>query len=79
MAIAQNGSADESKPKRGKGKKKRAVPDQGLKFDIGSLTTSTLSGLAAFFGALDKSNSRKPAVYGNVKIGKKKQKAKKQA
>lgn len=76
MSATQNGSA-ESKPRKGKGRKKGTVAEQGLKFDIGSLTTSTLSGLAAFFGALDKTNARKPVITGNVKIGKKKKAAKK--
>lgn len=53
-------------------KAKMPATEKGLKIDVGSLTSSSLAGMAAFFDALNKSDKRKPVVTGNVQIGKKK-------
>jgi len=74
MATTRNVSSEADKPKKRKSKKTNG--EKGLKFDVGSLTSSSLAGIAAFFDALNKSDKRKPLVTGNIQVGKKSSKKK---
>ena len=75
MANARTVSSESVATKKRRSRK--TVADKGLKFDVGSLTSSSLAGIAAFFDALNKSDKRKPVVTGSIQIGKKKSSKKK--